>query len=174
MTIRTSQIRPSFEIRKIDNVSEVAEDHDLETVRTRFRKFKRALEQFGVSFSDRLQILEVGSGANEFLAYLHSQDINAVGVEVRPRGQEVDRLVVARVEQLPFAEATFDVVTSSLLFDRGIYQQQHRSMLSEIARVLRPQGFYLSRGDAMYVRRRDLIRVKRFGTAFPVKLYQKF
>jgi len=66
-----------------------------------------------------------------------------VGVDVKPRGDKKSFQIIARVEQLPFAEGSFDVVLSNAVFDKSVYTQYQDLMIGEIARVLKHGGIYL-------------------------------
>lgn len=112
--------------------------------RRMFRSFERRFKDFGIGIDLKTsKILEVGSGKSVFLDYLQKQGVDAVGVDARPRGEtEGLPIVAARIEQLPFPDETFDVVLSNSVFDTSVYDQDHRLMLEEISRVLRPGGVY--------------------------------
>ena len=168
---RASDIRKRNDLLGLINDS--AEDRDIESVEKRFAIFTRLLKSLAIELNDGRRLLEVGSGANDFLHYMRSQQINAVGVEARPRGKSRDAIVAAYIEQLPFPDSTFEIVTSSLVFDAGAYNQNQRGMIDEIVRVLKPKGIYISRGDEFKVRIRNLVLVKRYRGQIPIKMYQK-
>jgi ubiquinone/menaquinone biosynthesis C-methylase UbiE len=150
-----------------------AEDNDLETNERRLTVLERALQKVGVNLSTHPRVLEIGCGSGRFLEFLASKGINIFGVEARLRGEGCYNTVAARIEQMPFLDSTFDVVLSSVVFDLGAYRQSHRSMLQEIARVLTPTGVYVSRGDEIRARVKNLIRVRRMRYDIPVSVYQK-
>lgn len=153
----------------------LAEDNDTETLEDRLSEFERALGENQVILSRDLAILEVGCGTGVFLDYLHHYGYNAIGAEARPRGI-TRNVVAARIEALPFGDASFDVILSSAVFDKGAYNHSHSMMLKEMARVLRTGGTYISRGDEIQTRPKKvgLRLIKRFGDEMiPVRIYAK-
>jgi len=90
-------------------------------------------------------LLEVGVGPGRLLAELSAHGWTVTGVDPAPGMVEIartripaaaERLTVARAEELPFADASFDVVVAIGVLE---YTDMNRS-LGELARVLRPQG----------------------------------
>lgn len=86
-------------------------------------------------------ILEIGVGTGLNLS-AYSREARVIGVDVEPvllrravtRGAQA---IVGDGERLPFAEATFDYVTSALVF---CSIPDPAAALREVARVLRPGG----------------------------------
>ncbi len=85
----------------------------------------------------------MGSGNSVFLDYLKKEGVNAFGVDARPRGNKESPQVLARIEQLPFPNESFDVIFSSAVFDSTVYTQDQQLMLEEIKRVLKHGGIYV-------------------------------
>lgn len=150
-----------------------AEDSDLESNVIRLTRLMTAVEIGGNTLSPTLKILEVGCGTADFLMYLRKAGLNVIGVEARPRGSNADEVIASKIEQMPFADASFDLVFSSLVFDLGAYHQNHRQMLAEISRVLKAGGLYVSRGDEIKARSASLRFIKKFGVEIPMKVYRK-
>jgi ubiquinone/menaquinone biosynthesis C-methylase UbiE len=171
-----AKLGPASEILKENFISlGAAEDNDTETPEERFSELEQSLKENQVTLSSDLVILEVGCGSGVFLNHLHNNGHNAIGVEARPRGI-IENVVAARIEALPFRDASFDVILSSVVFDDGAYNHSHPMMLKEMARVLRPGGTYVSRGDEIQARpkRFGFSLVKRLGSQMiPVKVYTK-
>lgn len=88
-------------------------------------------------------LLEVGVGSGRLLARLAERGWDVVGIDAAPRMVELAReripsakLEVARAEELPFADASFDVVVAVGVLEYGDLE----ASLQEVARVLRPGG----------------------------------
>lgn len=116
---------------------------------THFGNFEangRFLELSGVLRRDA-DILEIGSGTGNLLHRLRDEGYRVRGVEInRERIDESRRwfgeLPIQLVEgvQLPFPDASFDVVVSFDVFEHIPDSDAH---LTEVRRVLRPGGHYL-------------------------------
>jgi ubiquinone/menaquinone biosynthesis C-methylase UbiE len=101
------------------------------------------------------QALDVGMGSGRLVEELERHGWTAWGVDGAPRMVELararvpgaaDRLREGRIEQLPFDAEAFDAVVSTGMF---AYARDRGTMLSEIARVLRPGGrTVMSTGNA--------------------------
>lgn len=96
-----------------------------------------------------LDILDAGSGTGAAMRYL-SPFGRVTGIDFSPlaldfcRERELTRLGRASVTALPFAAATFDLVTSfDVLYHRAV--GDYRDALREFRRVLRPGGRALLR-----------------------------
>ena len=110
-----------------------------EAAKASLKLIKHILHEHGLSIGKRAHVLEVGSGLGLLLQEMRAAGINSVGVDARPRGEE-KRLIGARIEQLPFGDALFDLVLSNAVFDANVYDQDQAAMLLEIARVLKIGG----------------------------------
>jgi|GEM_PF-2640495 SAM-dependent methyltransferase len=127
------------------------EDVDQELMEVRYAQLTRALQEHGISLDASKKILEVGSGKGFFVDYLRKQGLDAVGVDARPRSELQIPQAAALIEQLPFADETFDVVFSAAVFDGDVYRQNQRKMILEITRVLKKDGVYFSSTDSIHV-----------------------
>jgi SAM-dependent methyltransferase len=174
MSIRTSLVPNTPDIRSTFGMFlGSAEDVDSESNEVRLKKLHMLVAIGRGSLSGSSKFLEVGCGSGVFFNFVREQGIPAVGVDARPRGNYNGALTAARIERLPFADETFDVVLSSVVFDRGAYTHNHKEMIGEIARVLKKGGLYISRGDMIQTRVEGLRRI-RIGLGDIVhKLYKK-
>ena len=97
-------------------------------------------------------VLDIGGGMGEFSKYLNGQGIRSISLdkkdlEVPPEANPVR----ATAYQMPFADATFNIVHGSGVFDVSIvhghgildsfiYPHDFPKLVAEIARVLAPRG----------------------------------
>ena len=98
------------------------------------------------------QVLDLGCGNGRHAMYFARQGFKAAGVDVSEQAidwakdwahrekLEVD-FRVGNIENLPFAEETFDVVVSHGVLDHVAMETAKRAA-SEVKRVLRPQGLF--------------------------------
>ena len=123
-----------------------------------FRGFRRFVEPLLVEATRGVpgaRILDCGCGTGHNLVMLRRYG-RAVGIDITWRGLEFargrgERLVAqASAAQLPFGDGTFDLVTS---FDviYALDDQTERAALTEIYRVLRPEGQILLNVAALKV-----------------------
>lgn len=125
--------------------------------------FQEVLKEYGVDLAKNVKVLEVGSGNAILLDYLKKQGVDVVGTDAQPRGtKESPEMVIARIEQLPFPDKSFDVVLSSTVFDDTVYEQDQNLMMQDIARVLKPQGIYLGYGEFYW----DVLPIEGFDRIF--------
>ena len=88
------------------------------------------------------RLLDIASGDGRVLAMVAGSrgDLDLTGVDGAPNLPPPPRGAVLRggvpMEKLPFADRSFDVVTSQFGFEYG----DHRAIAAQIARVLRPDG----------------------------------
>ncbi len=108
-----------------------------------YEMFKFKLKQEGMILTKDTKVLEIGSGNGDHLKGLHDNGVDIVGVDARPRGESGPQ-VAARVEQLPFANDSFDVVIGIAVFDTDVYAQDQAMMFEDIARVLKPGGILIA------------------------------
>jgi len=94
-------------------------------------------------------ILDAGCGTGANLVLLGEYGV-AIGVDIEPaalelcRRRQLSRLIVGSVTRLPFADESFDMVTSfEVLYHLAVADD--RQGLKEFARVLRPGGWLLLR-----------------------------
>jgi ubiquinone/menaquinone biosynthesis C-methylase UbiE len=144
------------EIRKFNpsNVGEHAED----VVCIGYDTIQIFLENLGVDIK-KAKILEVGPGKGKLLGEMIANGVDVVGVDIRPRGAVKNRIVGARIEQLPFADGTFDVVISLATFDNDMYDQDQVMMAKEMARVLKSGGVLQTFGEYIEVPTPGLIHI---------------
>ena len=93
------------------------------------------------------RILEIGCGIGTVIAELTRQGYDAMGTDISRVAIEYGRakygnirLEVQPAEELPYADATFDVVLSFDLFEHIARIDRH---VGEVHRVLKPRGHYL-------------------------------
>ncbi len=131
----------------------------------------------------QITILDAGCGTGAGLEYLAKYG-TVVGMDLAPeaihfcRERGRDPLIRASVADLPYADASFDLVTSfDVLCERDVPDDMH--VLSEFARVLKPGGWVLLRlpayawmrgqhDEAVYIRHRYTIselkcKLKQYG-----------
>lgn len=113
--------------------------------------FKRQLmKQAGIERGHRVLDLGCGTGTLALLIKSHHPKADVFGLDADPKVLEVARAkaVKARLNvrfdhgmafDLPYADASFDRVISSLLFHHLARENKERT-LREISRVLRPKG----------------------------------
>ena len=106
---------------------------------------KGILDEHNISLENE-KVLEIGTGKGLMLKAMRSAGVDVVGVDRNPRGDQIEGTAKARVEALPFEDATFGVVISLSVFDTEVYEQDQQKMLGEIVRVLKPNGVLLTAG----------------------------
>jgi SAM-dependent methyltransferase len=95
-------------------------------------------------------ILDIGAYASEILIVLHRLGYhNLVGVDLNPALRQMRHADVIRYEisdflQTPFANASFDAITSISVIEHGF---QADRLLRETSRLLRPGGYFLASFD---------------------------
>lgn len=93
------------------------------------------------------QILELGCGSGNLAAFLNTMDIPVIASDIaqsaidhaRSLHPEID-FRVHSAEELPYADQSFDIVTSFDVLEHLPNVDQH---LCEVSRVLKPNGYYL-------------------------------
>lgn len=104
---------------------------------------RRKLAEWG-PVRDDADVLEIGSGAHGLIFFFGARD--GVGVDpladhyraLFPAWQDRARTIAAGGENLPFADASFDIVLCDNVVDHA---EGPARIVAEIARVLRPGGF---------------------------------
>lgn len=130
-----------------------------EDAETWFVALQDKLRKVGIRITQDTKILEIGSGEGLLLKLLQEKGFNVVGVDARPVSGGGVREVAARIEQLPFADATFDVVVGVAVFDTFVYDQQQEAMMQEIERVLKPRGIYTGFSNTMDKKIKNLLLI---------------
>lgn len=101
------------------------------------------------------RLLDAGCGTGGMLAFLRGRkaDVELAGVDAAEQAvrcchqRGLSAVQQGRVEELPFADASYDVVLClDVLYHAGVDEQQ---ALAEMGRVLRPQGLLLLNLPAM-------------------------
>jgi len=136
--------RPSD--HKDDGVDAVRQPHavlDLPSRRLKGLKIERLLDL--ASRPQPMRMLEIGTGSGGIAHYFgtHQQlrcEVDAVDVHDNRLVTEGYRYQQVTDTQLPFANDTFDVVLTNHVIEHVGDEQAQRAHLSEIHRVLRPDG----------------------------------
>lgn len=124
------------------------------TIQMRERAVLRALELRGFADLRRARILEVGTGAGNWLRDLvrwGADPANLFGVEIDPaRAALARRLCPGAVtiecgdaRALAHPDRSFDIVLQSTLFSSVLNPADRRRIAAEMLRVLRPSGMLL-------------------------------
>lgn len=106
-----------------------------------------------------MRVLDAGCGSGRNLVYLLREGCSVVGVDTNAHAVEQSRRLaaslgdrsaeenfrVAPVEQMPFADATADVVICSAVLHFARSREHFMAMLDELWRVLRPGGLLFCR-----------------------------
>jgi ubiquinone/menaquinone biosynthesis C-methylase UbiE len=104
----------------------------------------RCIDKTGVTFRGDERLLDVGCGNGKVARLLRERvaEVAAVDIDPSPEWQDAPGLTfqVADGEQLPFADASFDVVHSK---DSLHHMNDPAAALAEYGRVLRPGGTLL-------------------------------
>lgn len=119
------------------------------------RSFKRRIVSL-INPQSNQKLLDVGAGTGTFLSELLATypDVKAFGIEPDPRILSLAKEKLAKVQasaelvegtagNLPFADQTFDIVTSTLVFHH-LSTATKKEAMAEVYRVLKDSGrFYL-------------------------------
>jgi SAM-dependent methyltransferase len=119
----------------------------------RERAMLRLLAKAGCADLSELRILDLGCGFGGDLRHmldLGAQPENLFGVDLLPERLERARQLapqlnfqLADAQQLPFPDASFDLVMQATAFSSIVDPDVRRQVAREIARVLRPGGLVL-------------------------------
>jgi ubiquinone/menaquinone biosynthesis C-methylase UbiE len=132
--------------------------------------------------ADKVKLLDVGCGTGRTLHQLaithptmrlHGCDLSPAYIRAaRKRLEEVDELTLAveNGEALPWADATFDVVTSTYLFHE-LPRNARRNVVREMLRVVRPGGLVVLEDSAQVAESHELEPVLR---EFPRDFHEPF
>jgi tellurite methyltransferase len=91
---------------------------------------------------DGARVLDVGCGGGRNLRWFQDSGCSCVGVDRKTRGGE---RALAEGANLPFADASFDVVLSIAVLHFAHDPEHFTSMIDEMWRVLRPGGLFFAR-----------------------------
>lgn len=107
-----------------------------------FNILKKDIELYGSGINEKTKILDVGAGLGFLVEDMKKNGINAFGVDIRdPLSQESN--VIAKVEKLPFANDSFDVIVAQGTFNKELYRQNQMLMFEEIKRCLKKRGLFI-------------------------------
>jgi ubiquinone/menaquinone biosynthesis C-methylase UbiE len=134
----------------------------------RSEPFLRFFSELAQTSPDR-KILEIGCGEGMLLATLPSGDRFGIDPSahalVRARKRSEATCAVARAEQLPFAEAFFDVVITVGVME---HFEDPDAASAEIRRVLKPAGHYLALIET------DMTPLERLSVKTRIYVYPRF
>jgi tellurite methyltransferase len=105
------------------------------------------------------KVLDVGCGSGRNLVYFLRNGYEVFGVDPQPQAVEtvkelsaalapdnsLDNFMVCPAENLPFTDATFDLVISSAVLHFAKDEQHFDNMLQSMFRVLKPGGYFFAR-----------------------------
>ena len=132
--------------------------------------------------ADRVKLLDVGCGTGRTLHQLsiahptmrlHGCDMSPAYIKLaRKRLEHVDELTLAveNGEALPWADDTFDVVTSTYMFHE-LPRNARRNVVREMLRVVRPGGLVVLEDSAQISESPELEGVLR---GFPQEFHEPF
>ncbi|MBL8026598.1 MAG: class I SAM-dependent methyltransferase [Fibrobacteres bacterium] len=94
-----------------------------------------------IDFSNK-KVLEIGSGAGEFLSTVHAETV--VGIDISSSGLRLAKsrmseafFVQAKAEQIPFLDDTFDIIVCCEVLE---HVDSMSKVIAEMRRLLRPNG----------------------------------
>ncbi len=92
-----------------------------------------------------MRLLDAGCGWGRNLVYLRGAGVECFGVDQAAAMGDWEGFRVAKVEEMPFENAYFDVVLSSAVLHFAQDSRHFRAMVDEMWRVLRPGGLLFCR-----------------------------
>lgn len=124
-----------------------------------FRAFVTPLLRYATAGRSNIQLLDCGCGTGANLAWLgtfgrvYGFDLTAIGLQIAREGGRA-RVARATVTAVPFPTAFFDIVTSfDVLY--ALDDDNLRTAIAEMYRVLKPGGFAIVNVAAMEMLRGD-------------------
>lgn len=121
-------------------------------------------------------VLDAGCGNGNYVVDEYRTDIKeAVGIDVAPEFTTknicLDKIVHAPLESMPFVDQLFDVVLSQWVLEHVV---NPRKVFEEIARVLKPGGFFIfctPNKNSLLVRMIRMLRIRILKTLINRVLY---
>lgn len=86
-------------------------------------------------------VLDIGGGMGEFSKQVNSQGVRCVSLD--KQNLDIDKSanpLRSDVYQMPFADASFDIIHGRGVFDDSVYKHDFPKLIQEIARVLKARG----------------------------------
>jgi len=130
-----------YQVKKAQHLN--GREQDVILAMQRSSKRVRDLLEAFQTIADDARVIEVGSGAHGLIFYFGAKlgvGVDPLAVSYRslfPRWQNCASTIAAAGEQLPFADASFDVVLCDNVVDHAESPQQ---IVAELVRILRPGG----------------------------------
>ena len=118
------------------------EEEVIVAMRRSSKRVREVLETFQ-TIADDARVIEVGSGAHGLIFYFgakHGVGVDPLAVSYRglfPGWQNCAATIAAVGEQLPFANASFDVVLCDNVVDHA---ESPKQIVAELVRILKPGG----------------------------------
>lgn len=128
---------------------------------------------FGEVAKANTNLLDLGCGrANVVIDDHRAKIARAVGIDANMEAvagnDQLDEIVVGNVNELPFADASFDVVISQWMLEHLEYPEK---AFAEVCRVLKPGGYFLFVTPYAYS---SIILAKRFvGSALTKRILKR-
>jgi tellurite methyltransferase len=101
-------------------------------------------------FAPGMRLLDAGCGEGRNLYWFLNNDFNVYAIDTHPsaitmvrmlaKGHPAEHFQVAAVEEMPFAEAHFDVVICNAVLHFARDKAHFHAMMKELVRVLKPGG----------------------------------
>lgn len=96
----------------------------------------------GFDFKDKV-VLDLGSGSGSFSEEFERLGAQVCQIDIKT-GDYNNGRVIARAENLPFRDSSFDFVWAAHFFDARYYNYNENFVLEELVRVLKNGGMLLS------------------------------
>jgi len=105
--------------------------------------------------SPGMKVLDAGCGSGRNISFLAQAGCEVFAVD-KEANSAIDNFTAAAVEDMPFADETFDVVICNAVLHFARDEEHFWQMLRSMWRVLKPEGVFFSRlastiGIAQYV-----------------------